>query len=213
MLAFESYRAARCLGLSLDIVSPGTELSGYDLVLAPGLYTIPETLQNFEGTALIGPRAGSKTPELTIPSPMGPNLRGVDATVTRVESLPPGVSVPLENGGAFVHWAEDIEGASEIVIARQDGLPALVRHGGMHYLAGWPDPTTATGILRKLCAGIGIETLDLPEGLRVRDTEQHRFWINYGPDPVTFDGRRIAAADVHWEPLTWRRENWMVYRV
>ncbi|MEN8892543.1 MAG: beta-galactosidase, partial [Planktotalea arctica] len=46
-LAFETYRAARRLGLSLDIIAPDADLSDYDLVLAPGLLETPETIENY----------------------------------------------------------------------------------------------------------------------------------------------------------------------
>ena len=47
-------------------------------------------------------------------------------------------------------------------------------------------------------AGIALATL--PAGLRLRDTGSHRFAFNYGPDPVTWAGREIAAADLAWWP-------------
>ena len=41
----------------------------------------------------------------------------------------------------------------------------------------------------------------LPEGLRVRDTATHRFWFNYDSAPVSYEGRDIPAAGVHWEEI------------
>ncbi|MFV2053205.1 beta-galactosidase [Aliiroseovarius sp. YM-037] len=205
-LALSAYRALRQCGLSIDILPPDTtDLSAYKLVLAPGLMTIPDALRNalaaFEGTALIGPRSGSKTAELSIPIPMGPNLPGLDATVTLAESLPPGTDIPLSDGGRFVHWVERIEGEAEIVRQTESGAPALVHAGDLHYLAGWPDEDTFRAIVRDLCDGVGIQTHDLPDGLRIRDTESHRFYINYAPEQITFNGISVPPAGAVWTDL------------
>ena len=198
-LAFETYRAARRLGLSLDIVAPNADLSGYDLVLAPGLLETSESLQNYKGVALIGPRTGSKTSELSIPTPMGPNVAGLDCTVSRVESMPPSTSVELVNGGAFLHWFEELDGSAEVTLRTASGAPAIMRAGVLHYIAGWPEAASYVDILEGLAAQANIPTQRLPSGLRLRETQTHRFWINYAPDAISYDGKTIAAADVLWE--------------
>ena len=205
-LALSAYRALRQCGLSIDILPPDTtDLSAYKLVLAPGLMTIPDALRgalaDFEGTALIGPRSGSKTAELSIPTPMGPNLPGLDATVTLAESLPPDTDIPLRGGGRLVHWMERIEGGADIVRQTESGAAALVRAGGLHYLAGWPDEGTFRAIVRDLCDGADIQTSELPDGLRIRDTESHRFYINYAPEKVVFEDIFVPAAGVVWTIL------------
>lgn len=201
-LAFETYRAARRLGLSLDIVSPAADLTQYDLVLAPGLLETPDSLQGYEGIALIGPRTGSKTSELSIPTPMGPNITDFDCRVARVESMPPSEAVPLENGGSFLHWFEELDGSAEVTLSTQDGAPAIMRSRGLHYIAGWPEAASYVDILEDLAAKANMPTERLPSGLRLRETETHRFWINYAPETVEYDGKAIAAADVLWEART-----------
>ena len=200
-LAFETYRAARKLGLSLDIVAPDTDLSGYDMVLAPGLLETPQTLENFAGTALIGPRTGSKTTDLSIPLPMGPNIKGLDCTVARVESLPPSARIELENGGAFLHWFEELDGNAETTLTTKSGAAAMMRADKLHYMAGWPDAETYVDILEMITQKAEIETTRLPDGLRRRDTDTHRFWFNYAPDPITFENRTIQPADIKIEKL------------
>ena len=200
-LAFETYRAARKLGLSLDIVAPDTDLSGYDMVLAPGLLETPQTLENFAGTALIGPRTGSKTTDLSIPLPMGPNIKGLDCTVARVESLPPSARIELENGGAFLHWFEELDGNAETTLTTKSGAAAMMRADKLHYMAGWPDAETYVDILEMITKKAEIETTRLPDGLRRRDTDTHRFWFNYAPDPITFENRTIQPADIKIEKL------------
>ena len=201
-LAFETYRAARSLGLSLDIVAPDANLDGYDLVLAPGLLETPDSLNNFPGTALIGPRTGSKTAELSIPIPMGPNIKALDCTVSRVQSLPPTTQINLENGGAFKHWFEDLEGSAETTLRTLDSAPAIMRAAGLHYMAGWPDAPTYVDILEQMAGTAGLTTQRLPEGLRLRDTESHRFWFNYAPEKISYKGKTIEAADMLIEERT-----------
>jgi beta-galactosidase len=205
-LTFAAYRAARRAGLSLDILPPDTtDLSPYKLVLAPGLFTLSpaltQALTTYKGIALLGPRTNTKTPDFAIPLPLGPNLPGLDVTVTLAESLPPNATEPLENDGAFRHWFEHLDGTAPVTLHTAQGKPALMGNANLRYLAGWPDDLTFFALIRALAQETGLETHDLPEGLRLRDTSTHRFIFNYAPAPQTWNGTTIPAAGVHWEPL------------
>ena len=205
-LAFAAYRALRRAGLSVDILPPdAADLSAYRLVFAPGLMRLSDPLRaalaRYEGVALVGPRTDTKTEDLAIRVPLGPDLPGLDASVTLAESLPPGAEVPLENGGRFLHWFEHLEGDAPVAWRTRTGQPAIMGDGTLRYLAGWPDDATFDGIVRDLCREAGIETLDLPDGLRVRDTARHRFVFNYAPEPLPWAGTiLIPPAGVFWEP-------------
>lgn len=76
--------------------------------------------------------------------------------------------------------------------------------GGKHlrYLAGWPDDQTFDLIIDAAAKEVGLDTLHLPDGVRVRDTATHRFVFNYAPAPRDWNGITIAPAGVHWEPLS-----------
>ena len=203
-LVFETYRALRGLGLNIDILPPDSaDLSAYSLVLAPGVATLSDPLRaalgRYRGLSLIGPRSNAKTVEFATPVPLPPNLPGLAATVARVESLPPDVPVPLASGGQFRHWREKLETTAVIVERTADGWPALIRAGGMHYLAGWADPVTLPRLLLPLCAEAGLETAALPDGLRRRDSASHRFWFNYSDAVIRHDGLTIPAAGVVWQ--------------
>jgi beta-galactosidase len=205
-LVFHVYRCLRRLGMNVDIIPPDTgDLSAYKMVLAPGVATLTApllaALARYPGVALIGPRTNGKTPEFATPVPLPPNLPGLDAVVARVESLPPDVPVPLARGGQFLHWREKLEGTAEVVEAAEDGWPALVRAGGIHYLAGWPDDPTLDRIVSEAARGVGIDPDPLPEGLRRRDSATHRFWFNYNAVPVEWGGVTIPPAGVHWHLL------------
>jgi len=199
-ICFAVYSGLRRLGLNVDILPPDADLSGHALVLAPGLATLPEGFcDGLTGTAILGPRTNAKTTEMAIPVPLPPALPGLDTVVARVETVPASGAVPLARGGTLQHWIEVLEGSAEAVETTADGAPALVAAGKLHYLGGWPDAQALDRILQRACAAEGIETLDLPDGLRLRDTDTHRFWFNYAPEPVRFAGREIPAAGVLWE--------------
>ena len=204
-LVFHIYKGLRRLGLNVDIVPPDVaDLSAYKLVLAPGTYTLSDPLKAalaaHQGTAILGPRTNAKTPDFAIPVPLPPALPGLDAVVARVESLPPDVPVPLAQGGALLHWREKLEGGAQVVEVAEDGWPALVAVGKLHYLGGWPDDQALTRILQRACDAEGIETDPLPEGLRRRDSATHRFLFNYNPVPAEWGGVSIPPAGVHWTP-------------
>jgi beta-galactosidase len=118
-LVFHLYKGLRRLGLNVDILPPDTaDLSPYKLILAPGIFTLSDTLKSalaaHKGTAILGPRTNSKTPDFTIPVPLPPALPGLDAVIARVESLPPDVPVPLAQGGNLINWREKLEGTAEV---------------------------------------------------------------------------------------------------
>ena len=71
----------------------------------------------------------------------------------------------------------------------------------LRYLAGWPDDATFDRIIRGLCAEVGLTTLELAKGLRVRDTATHRFVFNYAPKSRRWGDVTIPPAGVHWERL------------
>ena len=151
------------------------------------------------GIALLGPRTNAKTPDFAIPVPLPPALPGLACTVARVESLPPDLPVPLAQGGAFHLWREKCEGGP-VIEETADGWPVLIG-ARLRYLCGWPDDAAFGRILASACAEAGVVTDTLPQGLRCRTSGGHRFWFNYGPEPVTHRGRTLPAAGVLWEPL------------
>lgn len=200
LLAFEAYRALRKLGLSVDILPPEASLEGYKLVLAPGLLTLDGLdVGSCDGTLLLGPRSGVKTQDLSIPLPMGPNLDGLDCTVALTQSLPPSISIPLESGGAAGHWQETLEGNADIVARTAAGEPVMVRSGKIHYLGVWPDPEGWKALLTPLCEAEGLSLTEMPDGVRQRDTGNHRFVFNYNPHAVDWQGLELPAAGVHWQ--------------
>ena len=138
---------------------------------------------------------------LTIPEGMIPQITGLETKVTYVESLPPFAPMSLSGGGAFEKWREAIETEDTVILRLEDGAPAVVRAGDIIYLAGWPDPSLWRRLLIQLAQEQDLPNMDLPQDIRIRDTQTHRFWFNYGPKEVTWNDIMLPAAGVHWEPL------------
>ncbi len=198
-LCFDLYRALRTLGLSVDILPPdAASLDGYALVLVPGVLSVSEALRRAIGAAqgivLTGPRTDLKTDEFGVPMPMGPNLPGLEATSTMEETFPPDAPRGLVGGGGIDLWLEHLESGAEVVERTTEGTPVLLRHGRRAHLAGWPNKMAAKRILGDLAREAGLSVLDLPEGLRVRDTGTERFVFNYASHPLEFEGRMVEPA-------------------
>lgn len=192
LLAF--YRGLRRVGLSVDIVPPTPEdVARRKLVLVPGLFAAQENLVEAlaagEALVLIGPRSGSKTPEFRIPRELPPgNLRSlIDVAVRRVESLRPGVTIPVVGShGRFERWREILilGGGVEPVFETTSGEVALARQGRFFYLGGWPDATLLDEVLIRLLELANAERLDLHADIRVRDNGGLRYIFNHGSEPV-----------------------------
>lgn len=201
-LMLEAYRALRKRGLSVDIVpSTTTDLGSYALVLVPGLAHIPPALKNAlaQTEAIVGPRSNAVTEKLTIPVPMGPDLPGLDCTVTYVESLPPEAARRVMGGGTVRHWAEALSGNAETVLAYDDGGAVVMRNGRTSYLGGWPDAVLWERMIDDALSRLDLDAAKMPDGLRRRDTATHRFYFNYAPTPARFDGLDIPPAGVAWK--------------
>ncbi|MEM1429805.1 MAG: beta-galactosidase [Pseudomonadota bacterium] len=182
-LIFEHYRALRRLGLSVDILPPDATVEGYRVVLAPGLMhmtdALKERLTAASAEVLVGPRSGARDAEFSIPVLLPPAYPGLDATVSRVESLRPDMPVPLAGGGAVHGYLEEVEGTADIVLQTEAGAPVALRTGRVTYMGGWGDEAALGRLLSDLCHRAGIATRDMPEGVRCRDTETERFLFNY----------------------------------
>lgn len=206
---FESYSNLRQLGLDVDIVGRGDALAGYDLIVLPAQPLVSEALVDELVRALAArpamqvllyPRSGSKNEHLSISDglPPGPLRRLIDLRVTQVESLRPGIEVPLRWRGRRrrgLAWREWIEvGPGVRVEARfGDGLPALVRQGGVQYLAARPDPAFERQWLAAAARAAGLAPVRLPPALRLCRQGALLFAFNHGGTPLT-----LQVPDARW---------------
>ena len=168
-VAFEYYSALRRAGLDVDIVRPSADLSGYSMVVLPCQPIVPDglvaKLAALTCPVLIGPRGGSKTADFAIPPNLAPGpLQDIlPFKVVRVESL----------RGLPVQWIDHVESD----LAQE--LPGLYRNGALRYLAHYPDADELDRIVALLAAEAGLNTILLPEGLRISRIGELVFAFNY----------------------------------
>lgn len=190
---FQWYRALRQIGVDVDFVTPGDDLTPYSLVLAPCLAMPDEAAVRWLSTAacpvVFGPRSGAKTGDFTLPGnlPPGPLQQFVPLRVLSVETLRPDCAEPLEwQGQSFAShsWREVIELQEGEIIARYgDGTAAAVRHGSYLYLASLTDDAFLKALFSQLCDAAGIAALALDPMVRVARRGTLTFAFNYAAEP------------------------------
>jgi beta-galactosidase len=199
-LVFDSYRALRSLGLSVDIVPPLGDLDGYRVIVAPGLMHLPDALKDrlvqAQAQVVLGPRSGSSTAGHGLAVPLGPDIPGLDVTVGRVETLRPDMSEPLKGGGAIQGWREVLDGSAKVLRQTQAGAPAVVGNDRVTYVGGWLDGAALKDLLAEVCRAAGLAPLNLPEALRRRETANEVFWFNHGTTEIRALGQRFPPLSV-----------------
>jgi beta-galactosidase len=210
-LAFEFYTSARKLGLDIDIVRPGTSLDGYQMVMVPCLPILStatlETLANFGGPILIGPRTGSKTDDLAIPDNLAPGrLQSLlPIKIVRVESLR-GNWVEAGDGFEIRHWLEHVKTPIKPEVELLNGTGIVYRKDQIRYVAGWPDAALLNRLLTAMASESGTAITALPQGIRIRRSDKFSFAFNYSTEPARLPektkrqfllgGENIEAASV-----------------
>ncbi|SFR40549.1 beta-galactosidase [Litoreibacter janthinus] len=200
-LVFDWYKALRSLGVSLDIVPASRrDFSAYRLIVAPGLMHmddgLKEALTSSEAQVLLGPRSAARDQDMAIPVPLPPNINGLAVTVAQVESLRPDMPVALSGGGYLHLYREVLEGSAETLEQTTDGAPVVVGNGHLSYIGAWLDHDALRRVVSRACEAARIDTLELPDGVRVRDCGSERFWFNYNAEPVSVGGLTLDAAGV-----------------
>ena len=205
-LVFDTYRALRRAGLSIDILSPDTtDLSSYDLVLVPGLLSLNDTLQDalktVRGRVVLGPRCNTKTPQLTIPNPLPPDIEDLSALIAWTETLAPGSEIPVQGGGVVQKFLETVETQASVQMKSISGTPVLIESDKIQYLTGWPDDALWDRLVGTWAAACGLDIVELPEGLRLRRHGTREFAFNYGASPVKWQDQTLQPAGVAWRDL------------
>ncbi|MEM9440264.1 MAG: beta-galactosidase, partial [Pseudomonadota bacterium] len=192
-LNFVFYSACRRLGLNVDVLRPGADLTGYALVIVPSLPLLPkaliDALAGYKGQVIAGPRSGSKTREMQTPPELAPGRlqTWLPLKVIQVGSLPPSVdrSVVWRNKRyRLAIWYEHIESDLEPEGHFDDGSGAVFHTGHWHYLAFWPDENFLLDYLESIFEELDIETMRLADSLRLRRLGDLTFAFNSGPDAL-----------------------------
>ena len=202
------YTALRELGITVDVVSPDADLSGYRLVVAPALYLVTDAqAANLTGYVADGGHAvvtffsGIVDEDDRVRTGGYPgafrDLLGI--TVEEFSPLARGRQVALDIGAAASLWTERLRPTGAEVIARYldgplPGIPAVTRNthgtGTAWYLA----TALETGALRDLMrtiaqqarvTAIGPESDGTVEVVRrASATASYLFIINHGVDEL-----------------------------
>ncbi len=212
-LAF--YTACRRLGMDVDVLRPGADLTGYALVLIPSLPLLPkvlvEALNSYEGIVIAGPRTGSKTRTMQTPKELAPGdlQTWLPLKVVQVGSLPPGVmgGVTWRNKTYPLQvWQEEIQSELEPSGHFVEGDGAVYEAENWHYFGFWPDEAFLIDYIEARLEALEIETIRLVEPLRLRRLGDLTFAFNSGPLPIEtpapkganylLGGAEIAPRDV-----------------
>ncbi|MEO1001347.1 MAG: beta-galactosidase, partial [Pseudomonadota bacterium] len=118
-----------------------------------------------------------------------------------VESLPPGLTVPLAGIGGVVRWIEALEGGAETVLATAAGTPVAVRAGALTYLGAWLDDAALDAFVARMAGAAGLSCTPLPGAVRRRETGVERFYFNYSAESTEIDGEEMPSTGVLRHPI------------
>ncbi|GAA4063125.1 beta-galactosidase [Agromyces indicus] len=208
------YGALHDLGVSVDVVRPGADLSGYRLVVVPGLYLVGD-----EDAAALDAAVASGTHVLVTfysgivdehdrVRPGGYPGAWRDLLGIRVEEFTPvlpGTPLVLESGAAASLWAERVEATDAAVLDRfadgpAAGRPAVTRRAGSAgagdawYLATLLERDDLLDLVGRVVEGAGAASApaagaDVEITRRTAEGRAYTFVVNHGADAVEVDVR------------------------
>ncbi|MGH1523798.1 beta-galactosidase [Leifsonia sp. L25] len=206
------YRALWEAGITVDVVKPGADLSGYRLVVVPSLYLVRDAeakaVTDFVadgGTAVITFFSGivDEDDRVRLGGYPGAFTTLLGLHVDEFFPLAAGGSVALDDGATGTMWSENIvPGTAEVLVAFEDGplpgSPAVTRNafgrGSAWYVGTAVDRPHLSGLLVRAAqeAGVAIPA-DHADGvesvLRRGPDADYRFYINH-----TDAARTVGAA-------------------
>jgi beta-galactosidase len=204
--AFEYYSALRSLGLDVDVIPADASFDGYSMIVVPPLPVVPDDfgarLAASGAQVVLGPRTGSKTRDLRIPANLPPGALAdvLPLRVWRVDSMRPNVTVPVTSDNSALkgesrHWRDLLEVPANMdVLARfDDGHPAFVRHGALHYCASLFDDALTQRIFAQVAAAAHLDAAPLADTIRVSQRGGLKYVFNYGDTAYTIDNVRADA--------------------
>lgn len=194
-------------GIAVDVVHPGDDLDGYDLVAAPSLFLVSDAdaanlarVPERGGVLVVGPFSGVADQDARVrggrfPAPWAGVL---GASGEEHRPLPDG-GVPVDSAllGAFtaVDWSERLRADDAEVLATYrgaglDGLPAITRRahpgGGSAVYVSTVPPAGALGrLLRDAASAAGLEVAESPDGVEVARRGDVVFVLNHAAQACT----------------------------
>ena len=198
--AFNCYSALRKLGLNVDIIAPDAPLDGYGLVVVPCLPIVPDallqSLEDFEGQIIIGPRSGSRDEDFTIPPGLAPGKLEalIGGKVVLSETLRPGLSHE-GHAWAITRWLDRVEPANDgaqAELVAKDGTVASWINGNARYCAAWPEGALIDRLIESAALDASLPAERLPEGVRRRSCTNYVFHFDY----LTSDVKKETAPEI-----------------
>ena len=129
--------------------------------------------------------------DLCIPANLGPGplAQQLPMRVWRVDAMRPTTLVPVQWGerqGQARIWRDLIEvaGDTTVVATFDDGHPAIVRHGNLHYLAAIVDEPLLRDYLASVAQEAGLPVARLDDGTRISRRGDLTYVFNYGDAPL-----------------------------
>jgi beta-galactosidase len=208
------YNALHDLGVGVDVVRPGADLTGYRLVVVPGLHLVSDD----EAAALDAAVASGTHALVTFYSgivdehdrvrPGGYPGVWRDLLGIRVEEfapVEPGTAIALESGAAASLWADRLEATDAAVLDRfadgpAAGRPAVTRRDGADgagdawYLGTLLERDDLRDLVGRVVDGAGAASApgasaDVEITRRTAGERTWRFVVNHGADAVEVDAR------------------------
>ncbi|TDN91449.1 beta-galactosidase [Microbacterium sp. BK668] len=204
-----AYSALHALGLTVDIVAPGADLSRYRLVIVPGLHLVraeeAAVLTDWiaaGGTGLVTFFSGTvdEHDRVWTGGYTGPFREALGIHVEEFAPVEPGVPVQLSNGATAHLWSErsrvttaDVE--ASFVDGPSAGRPAVTRNtwgrGAAWYLATLPAAADYRALVARLARDAGVRAPAVAHGdgafelVRRRGTDaSYLFIVNHGSEPL-----------------------------
>jgi beta-galactosidase len=195
-------------GIAVDVVHPDTDLSGYRVVVVPGLHLLraatAERLASWtrSGGRLVvtfGTGIVDECDRVYLGGYLGPLAPVVGAVVEEHVPLPAGGSIALRSGGTGTIWSERVlpRGAEVVdrfasgdmgTFASGDlaGEPAVTRHGygagSAWYVATCLDEESMAAVLGEAldAAGVGPVLPGVPDGVQAARRGDYLILLNHG---------------------------------
>ena len=213
------YAALWQAGITVDIVAPGANLSGYKLAVVPGLYLVRESesavLADYVrkgGTAVVTYFSGIVDENEKV---LTGGYPGAFRSLLGIRSeefypLPPGQTLALDNGSTASLWTEAmrLEGAEAMATYTQGhlaGTAAVTRNrygaGNAWYLGTVLDPAAVREVVTEAAGEAGISVLASPAGLEVvvrsGADNSYAFLINHSEEDHKFaaNGRELIMGE------------------
>lgn len=206
-----AHAALHDLGVTVDMVAPGADLSEYRLVVAPGLHLVraaeAQTITDHVaagGTALVTFYSGTvdENDRIWTGGYTGPFRDALGVRIEEFAPVAPGEILTLSDGSHARLWSERGRATTAAVQASfvggaADGSPAVTRNewgtGTAWYLATLPDAADYRRLMARLVAEAGISPAASVQGnLRTLEIvrrgatdRSYLFAINHGSDSVT----------------------------